>query len=486
MYSSNGLSVEDFSMSQMEEPAAGKQKQPRRDASISRRNFVRRTAAVAAFTIVPRHVLGGSGYVPPSRKLNIAGIGVGGQGGGDINNVATENIVALCDVDQTRAADTFKRFPKAAKYSDFRKMLEKEDKNIDAIVIATPDHVHAAATMMAIKMGKHVYCEKPLTYSVYEARKVTNTARQTGVATQMGNQGHSGEGIRLICEWIWDGAIGPVRQAHVWTTHAVWPQGMERPKETPPVPQTLDWDLWLGPAPYRPYNPAYLPMLWRGWWDFGTGALGDMGCHNLDPVFFALKLGYPTSIEASCSIFVPTVTWDKPFNTEAYPQASIVRYEFPQRDKLPPVEIIWYDGGLMPPRPKELEPGRRLGDKLGGAIFIGDKGTLICNSYGNEPRLIPETKMKNYQRPPKSIPRSPGHQREWVEACKGGKPAGSNFEYAGLLTEVVLLGNIAVRMSLQLQEKGVRLTYDPSGMKITNLPEANAFIQRQYRQGWTL
>jgi len=453
---------------------------------MNRRRFLGGAAGVAAFTMVPRHVLGGAGRTPPSEKLNIAGIGVGGQGGGDIDNLSSENIVALCDVDEKQAAETFKKFPNARRYKDFRVMLDKEHKNIDAVVVATPDHVHAAATMMAIKAGKHVYCEKPLTYSMYEAREVAKAAREAKVATQMGNQGHSGEGIRLICEWIWDGAIGTVREVHAWTTHAVWPQGMERPKETPPVPATLDWDLWLGPAPYRPYHPAYLPQLWRGWWDFGTGGLGDMGCHNLDPVFWALKLGNPTSVEASCSIFVPTVTWDKPFNNESYPQASIVRYEFPARGELPPVELTWYDGGLMPRRPPEVEPGLHLGDKLGGVIFVGDKGKLICGSYGSSPRLIPESRMKEYKRPAPSLPRSVGHHKEWVEACKGGKPAGSNFDYAGAMTEVILLGNIAVRMSLKTQEKGLRLAYDGPNMKITNLPEANEFMHRKYRDGWTL
>jgi predicted dehydrogenase len=454
--------------------------------SISRRGFVKAASTVAAFTVVPRHVLGAAGQPSANNKLNIAGIGVGGQGAGDIQNVSSENIVALCDVDRRQAADTFKKFPKARQYTDFRVMLEKEDKNIDAVVVATPDHVHAVATMMAIKMGKHVYCEKPLTHSMYEAREVAKAAREAKVATQMGNQGHSGEGIRLICEWIWDGAIGPVREAHIWTTHAVWPQGMQRPKETPPVPETLDWDLWLGPAPHRPYHPAYVPALWRGWWDFGTGGLGDMGCHNLDAAFWALKLGQPSSVEASCSIFVPTITWDKPFNTESYPQASIVRYEFPEREGMPPLELTWYDGGLMPRRPKELEPGRRLGDKLGGAIFIGDKGTLTSDSYANSPRLIPETRMKEYKRPARSLPRSVGHHKEWIEACKGGKPAGSNFDYAGPLTEMILLGNIAVRMSLKTQEKGLRLAYDGPNMRVTNLPEANEYMQRKYRDGWRL
>ncbi len=424
--------------------------------------------------------------MPPSGKLNIAGIGVGGQGAGDLMNLAGENIVALCDVDERQAGGTFNKFPNARKYKDFRVMLDKEHKNIDAVVVATPDHTHAVAAMAAIKAGKHVFCEKPLTHSMYEAREVAKAAREAKVATQMGNQGHSGEGIRLICEWIWDGAIGTVREVHAWTTHAVWPQGLERPKDAPPVPATLDWDLWLGPAPYRPYHPAYLPMLWRGWWDFGTGGLGDMACHNLDPVFWALKLGHPTGVEASCSIFVPTVTWDKPFNNESYPQASIVRYEFPARAELPPVELTWYDGGLMPRRPAEMDPGLRLGDKLGGVIFVGDKGKLICGSYGSSPRLIPESRMKEYKRPAQSIPRSVGHHKEWAEACKGGKPAGSNFDYAGHMTEVVLLGNIAVRMSLKTQDKGLRLAYDGPNMKITNLPEANEFIHRKYRDGWTL
>ncbi len=453
---------------------------------MSRRRALGAAASLAAWTIVPRHVLGGAGYIPPSEKLNIAGIGVGGQGAGDIQNVSSENIVALCDVDRAHAAQTFKRHPNARAYSDFRVMLETEGKNIDAVVVATPDHTHAAATMMAIKMGKHVYCEKPLTHSMYEAREIVKAAREAGVATQMGNQGHAGEGIRLICEWIWDGAIGPVREVHAWTTHAVWPQGLERPKETPPVPETLDWDLWLGPAPWRPYHPAYAPALWRGWWDFGTGGLGDMGCHNLDPVFWALKLGAPTSVEASCSIFVPTITWDKPFNTESYPQASIVRYEFPAREGMPALDLTWYDGGLMPPRPRELEDGRSMGDKLGGVIFVGDKGKIMCGSYGNAPRLIPESRMREYKRPDKTIPRSVGQHKEWIEACKQGKPAGSNFDYAGPLTEMVLLGNVAVRMSLQLQAKGLKLSYDGGSMRVTNLPEANAYMRRIYRDGWTL
>jgi hypothetical protein len=458
-----------------------KQVDNKQNASLdfSRRRFLQVAAgASTAFTILPRHVLGGGGFKAPSEKLNIAGIGAAGMAAVDLKNVSGENIVALCDVDWKHAAETFQLYPQAEKFKDFREMLEKR-KDIDAVVVATPDHIHAPASMMAIKMGKHVYCEKPLTHTVYEARRVAEEARKAGVATQLGNQGHSGEGIRLICEWIWDGAIGQVRQVEAWTTHAVWPQGLDRPKETPPVPDTLDWDLWLGPAPQRPYHPAYLPMLWRGWLDFGTGAAGDAVCHILDPVFTALKLGHPESVEASCSYFVPVVTWDKTFNKESYPQASLLRYEFPRRGDLPPLELNWYDGGLMPRRPKELEENRRMGDQYGGVIFIGDKGKLMCGCYGDNPRLIPETRMQEYKRPPKTLPRLAGHHQDWLQACKGGQPAGSNFSYGGLLTETALIGNVALRVRK-------KLLWDGPNLKFTNAPEANDYLHYEYRNGWTL
>ena len=437
---------------------------------INRRQFLGGTAAtVAAFTIVPRHVLGGTGKTPPSEKLNIAGIGVGGMGKNNIDAVSSENIVALCDVDDKYAAKTFEKYPKAKKYRDFRRMLEKQ-KDIDAVIIATPDHTHAVIAVEAMKRGKHVYCQKPLTRTVYEARVLTEAARNDKVATQMGNQGHSGEGVRLICEWIWDGAIGPVREVHAWTNRPVWPQGIDRPKETPPVPPTLDWNLWLGPAPYRPYHPAYLPFKWRGWWDFGTGALGDMACHVIDPIFAALKLRYPTSVEASST----------KVNSETAPLASIVRYQFPARGDMPPVKLTWYDGGLMPPRPQELEPARRLNRGGSGVIFVGDKGKLMCGEYGDGPRLIPEAKMKEYERPPKTIPRVIGtHEQDWVRACKGGKPACSNFDYAGPLTETVVMGNLAIR-------SGKKLDWDGQNMKVTNVPEANEYVHYKYRQGWNL
>jgi predicted dehydrogenase len=442
---------------------------------INRRQFLGGAAAVAAFTIVPRYVLGGPRQIPPSEKLNIAGIGIAGRGADVLDGVKSQNIVALCDVDWKHAAGTFNRFPNAKKYRDFRKMLEEEDKNIDAVTVATPDHVHAAASIMAIKMGKHVYCEKPLTHSVYEARKVAEAAREHKVATQMGNQGQASEETRLMCEYIWDGAIGPVREVHVWTDrpsqglfNVYWPQGVDRPKEEPPVPEWLDWDLWLGPAPYRPYHSCYLPFAWRGWWDFGTGALGDIGCHSLDPVFRALKLGHPTTVEAACTLV----------NKETYPVASTVHYQFPARGDMPPVKLTWYDGGLRPPRPDELEDGQEMG--TGGTLFVGDKGKMLRH------RLIPESRMKEYGKPPQKIPRSPGHFEEWIEACKGGKPAGSNFDHAGLLAEVVLLGNVALRVELREKLTRMKLLWDGPNMKITNLPEANQFLQREYRKGWTL
>jgi len=440
------------------------------NTKISRRRFMSSAAGVAAFTIVPRHVLGGPGQTPPSEKLNIAGIGVGGRGGSDIGAVSNgNNIVALCDVDEKQASGTFKKFPDAKVYKDFRRMLEKEEKNIDAVVVATPDHIHAVASMMAIKMGKHVYTEKPLTHSVYEARKLTAAARKYKVATQMGNQGRAGDGMRLICEWIWDGAIGDVREVHAWTNRPIWPQGIGRPEDTPPVPATLDWDLWLGPAPERPYNPAYMPFKWRGWWDFGTGALGDMACHIIDAPFLALKLGYPTSVRA-----VSTEV-----NNETAPLASVIEYQFPARGGMPPVKLVWYDGELRPPLPADAKPGRRLGSRNGGTLFVGDKGNLACGCYGRSPRLVPETMMKEYQRPAETLPRSVGHHKEWIEACKGGKPAGSNFDYSGPLTETVLLGNLAIR-------SGKPLEWDGANMKVTNVPEANDYVRREYRKGWTL
>ncbi len=435
---------------------------------LSRRAFIGAAAGVAAFTIVPRHVLGGPGHVPPSEKLNIAAIGAGGRGSGDIDGVSSENIVALCDVDARRASKKYEEFPNAVKYSDYRVMLEKEQNNIDAVVVATPDHVHAPASMMAMKMGKHVYCEKPLTHTIHEARMMTETARKYKVATQMGNNGHSSESIRFVCEWIWSGAIGPVREVHTWSDRPIWPQGIDRPEEEHEVPETLDWDLWLGPAPVRPYNKIYAPFKWRGWWDFGTGALGDMGCHIIDAAFWALKLGHPTSIKAMTT----------PVNSETAPSASIIEYLFPPRADMPAVKLFWYDGGLKPTLPDELEANRKLSNN--GLIFVGDEGKIVSGGYGSGARLIPESKMQGFQQPEKTIPRiEGGHHQDWIRACKGGKPACSNFDYAGPLTEMVLLGNLAIRA-------GRKLYWDGPNMRVTNYPEANQFVRCSYRDGWTL
>jgi hypothetical protein len=445
-----------------------------RKPKISRRGFMGAAATAAAFTIVPRHVLGGARHVPPSEKLNIAGVGIGGRGEGDLDEVGSENICALCDVDDKYAARVFKKYPNAKKYNDFSKMLD-EEKSIDAVVIATPDHNHAVVSMAAIKRGKHVYCEKPLAHSIYEVRKVTEAARQAGVATQLGNQGQASEATRLVCEFIWAGAIGPVHEVHSWCNRPISPRGIERPKDTPPVPETLNWDLWLGPAPYRPYNPCYLPFTWRGWWDFGSGVLGDIGCHQFVSIFRALKLGYPTSVEACSSNFYEPAA----VTEETAPKASIVRYDFPAREGMPPVKLAWYDGGLMPARPDELEEGLHFGEPDDN-LYIGEKGKILGH------RLLPESRSKEYGKPPRVLPRSPGHHKEWINACKGGEPAGSNFDVAGPLTEVVLLGNVAVRMGQQLYEKGLKLYYDGPNMKVTNLPEANKYIRSEYREGWTL
>jgi predicted dehydrogenase len=447
--------------------------------AMGRRSFLAGAAGAAAFLAVPRHVLGGRGFLPPSERPNIAGIGIGGQGGWDLDQLKDlTHVGALCDVDSEYAAHTFKKYPDAKQYRDYRILLDQE-KSLDAVVIATPDHQHAIISMAAIKAGKHVYCEKPLTRTVYEARALAKAAREAKVATQMGNQGMAFEGNRLMIEWLQDGAIGPVREAHVWSdrpTHKgkknlYWAQGIDRPKDTPPVPPTLDWDLWLGPAPYRPYHPAYAPFRWRGWWDFGSGGLGDMGIHNIAPVFAALKLGCgPTSVCASST----------PVYEETLPLACVVHYEFPAREGMPPLKLHWYDGGVLPPRPEELEDGREL-DHEDGAILIGDQGKMLIEGWGGErPLLIPASRMKEYRQPPKTLPRSIGHHKEWVEASKGNGTTRSSFDFAGPLTEAVLLGTVSVRLG------GRKLDWDSANLKVTNLPEANGHLHYEYRKGWSL
>ena len=444
----------------------------KKEDKITRREFMGKAAATAAaFTIVPRYVLGGTEYTAPSDKLNIACVGIGGKGHSDVHGVSSENIYALCDVDDVKAAETYKDFPKAKRYTDFRKMLEKE-KEIDAVTVTTPDHNHAVVAIAAMDLGKHVYVQKPLTHTVEEARKLAEKAKEYNLVTQMGNQGHAGEGGRLINEWIWDGAIGDVYEVHVWTNRPIWPQGIPRPETIPSVPLSLDWNQWLGPAKWRPYHPAYAPFAWRGWLDFGTGSLGDMGAHLIDHPYWALKMEYPDTVQASSS----------PINDETYPSTSMVTYEFPARNNMVPVKMIWYDGGLTPPRPKDIEPGRKMGDDGGGVLFVGTKGKMMCSTYGNNPRIIPETKMKEYKRPPKSIPRSLGIREEWIDAIKGGPATTSNFQYASKLTETMLLGCIALRVA----DNKTILEWDGGKGQFTNLDEANGFLHKEYRDGWTL
>jgi len=445
--------------------------------NMSRRRFLAAGTATAAATIVSSHVLGGAKNTPPSDKLNIAGIGIGGMGGHNIRQLRSENIVALCDVDHgARAGRLFKTFPKAKVYKDYRVMLEKQ-KDIDAVVVGTPDHTHAVVTMAAIKAGKHAYTQKPLTHDVYEARMLARAAKEAKVSTQMGIQGHSRDSARIICEWIWSGAIGEVREIDAWCSLSYYPWGHagwstrwgRRPKDTPPVPATLDWDLWIGPAPMRPYHPAYHPGVWRAWLDFGNGMMGDRGAHTLDPVFWAMKLTAPTSIEAT----------SLGLNPDTHPLASIVTYQFPARGDMPPVKLTWYEG-LRPPRPAELEDGRIMGDREGGVVFKGSKGKLMCGTYGNVPRIIPESRMKEIGRPKQTIERVRGsHEQDWARACKQGKPAGAHFGYSGPLTEICMLGNVARRMD-------ARIEWDAANIKVTNLPAANKLVRTQYRKGWSL
>jgi predicted dehydrogenase len=461
---------------------ANKENPGKKGTALTRREFLGSTATAAAgLMIVPRHVLGGRGVQAPSDTLNIGCVGVGGKGTSDIWAVSTQNIVALADADDTQMAGFLKneetkpelqpKYDKANKYRDFRQMLDKE-KDIDAITVSTPDHTHAVIAMTAIKMKKHVFVQKPLTHTVMEARLLAQEAKKQNIVSQMGNQGHSKEGARLICEWIWDGAIGNVAEVHVWTNRPIWPQGIDAPKEIPSVPPTLDWDVWLGPAAWRPYHPAYLPFVWRGWWDFGTGAIGDMGAHLIDQPFWALKLGYPTTVQASST----------KYTKDSYPLAEIITYQFPARGKMPPVKMVWYDGGLMPPRPAAIEDGRLMGDDGGGVLFVGDRGLLMCSTYGENPRLLPEKLMQDYKRPDKTIPRSPGITEEWIAAIKAGKKSTTDFEYSGLLTEAMLLGNVALRM----KDQKTALQWDGVKMQVTNLPEANKYIHKEYRQGWSL
>ena len=445
----------------------------------TRRNFLGTAGALGAGLSAEALAKAGVWIAPASgawerrsanEKINVALIGAGGRGGSNTAGVdrADGNIFALCDVDDITLKKASAKHPKAKTYHDFRKMLE-EEKTIDAVAVSTPDHQHASASIMAMRMGRHCYCEKPLTHDVWEARKMTELAREKKLATQMGNGGHSGETIRRCVELIQSGAIGKVREAHSWSNRPIWPQAIPRPKSTPPVPEHLDWDLWLGTAPERPYHPAYHPFKWRGWWDFGTGALGDMACHIVDHPFWALNLGYPTSVEGICDVRMP----------ETGPRWSVVTFEFPARGDMPPVTFKWWDGskdGVLHQPPKELSHGFKI--PKNGTLFVGEKGTLLSPHGRGGPILLPEEKFKDFEQPKPSIPRSPGHYVEWLNAIKGeGKP-GSNFDYAGPLSEVILLGCIACQVEGKIEWNG-------GEMKAGN-GKAQALVKREYRKGWEI
>jgi predicted dehydrogenase len=497
---------------------------------LSRRQFLA-AASAATVTIVPRHILGGAGHVAPSGKINLAFVGVGSQGLRVLLSFLRHKdvqAVAVCDPNKGSAdypqwsrgefrdgvrrllgtdsgweslspdkpirltpsltahsglagrepcqkiVDAYYAAQKrsgesrgCAAYADFRELLDKE-KDVDAVVVCTTDALHAAVAVAAMKKGKHVFCQKPMAHTVYEARRMAEVARETGVATQVAVGNQASEDTRRLCEWLADGAIGPVRQVHNWSSRPFWPQGLDRPEESHPVPEGLDWDLWLGPAPERPFHRTYAPFVWRGWHDFGGGALGDMGNYSFDTIFRALKLEAPSSVEASSSRR----------HAETFPQASLIHLNFPARGELPPVRLTWYDGGLKPPRPDELEDDQPLAEE--GLLFVGDRGAILCGFNGRRPQLIPAAKMKAYKQPPPTLPRSPGNDREWLDACAGGKARpGANFEFSGAVNEALLLGNVALRT-------GQRLVWDRANLKAANLPAAEQYISPKRRQGWAL
>jgi predicted dehydrogenase len=434
---------------------------------ITRRGFLKGAAIGGFGLLILRDSRMAFGY-EANDTLNIAIIGAGGKGDHNLHAIAGEkqNIVALCDVRDEVTANLSKEFPKAKIYADYRKMLSQMHKQIDAVMVSTPDHTHAPAAVMAMTMGKHVYCEKPLTHSIYEARVMRDTARKYKVATQMGNQGSAENGLREAVEVIQSGAIGQVKELHVWSNRPVWPQGLERFKDTPPVPSNLHWDLWLGTAPKRPYHPEYQPFKWRGWFDFGTGAVGDMGCHTFNTAFRALDLRNPISVQAEVH--------DK--TNESYPKSSIITFVFPQRGNLAPLKMKWYDGGLKPPA--DLIDGRDLPGS--GVVYIGEKGKIFSpDDYGARYELLPKADFANFKPPAQTLPRSPGHYAEWVRACKGGEAAFSNFDFASAITETLLLGNLAIIT-------GEPIYWDPANLKAINCAKADYWINPPYREGWSL
>lgn len=462
--------------------------------SKSRREFVKNASITAsAFFIVPRHVLG-RGFIAPSDKLNIAGIGIGGKGESDLAEFAKSphvNIISLCDVDDRQAVKSRASFPKAKYYKDYREMLEKEGKHIDAVSVSTPDHTHAVATLNAMQLGKHVYVQKPLTHTIHEARTLTLAARKYKVVSQMGNQGASGWGVRKMQEWYKAGLIGDATSIHCWTNRPIWPQGFGKPTGKDEVPKELDWDLWLGPNQWEAYHKEFVPFNWRGYPSFGTGALGDMGCHIIDPVFKTAGLGYPSEVECSV-VNLYQEMWNASYHPDSFPAASSLKLKFPGKEGKPDVNLYWTDGGIMPERPEELGPDEQMGDWGGGAIITGTKGKMMCSTYGENPTLLPTSRTKEVNIP-ETLTRVPeGHYVQWVNASMAGygkKELSSPFDYAGPLTETILMGNLALSSWNIKDAKGSfpgrkKLLWDAQNMKITNFDEANKFVKKEYRKGY--
>lgn len=446
---------------------------------MSRRNFIKKGAlAAVGFSVVPNAVFGKKlGHTAPSDKLNILGVGIGGRGASVLRGVSSQNIIGLCDVDWKYAGHVFDDYPKAKRFNDYRRMYDAMLKDADAVVVATADHTHAIIAADAMTAGKHVYCEKPLTHSVYESRLLTNLAKQKKVATQMGNQGASEEGVRKICNWIWNGEIGEVTRVDTFTDRPIWPQGLARPELDMPVPDTLNWDAFIGPAPYRPYNSIYTPWNFRGWWDFGTGALGDMACHILHPVFKGLNLKYPSKVQGSSTLLL----------TDSCPQAQHVKFVFPARDNMPKVampEVVvnWYDGGLLPERPENLPAGVNLNDNGGACIFYGTKDVLVCGCYGRHPYLL---SGRNPEVPERCRVINDSHEMDWVRACKESPEtrvkSASDFSEAGPFNEMVVMGVLAVRLQGLNQE----LEWDGENMRFTNIPD-DATLRTVIADGFTI
>lgn len=469
----------------------------------NRRDFIKTSAiAAAAFMIVPRHVLGGTGYLAPSDRLLVAGIGVGGKGQSDLDmfyKSGKADIAFLCDVDDRRAATSVKAFPKAKYYKDWREMLDKEHKNFDAVSVSTPDHNHAIQALAAMQLGKHVYVQKPLTHDIYEARILTAAAKKYKVVTQMGNQGASNDGPRQMKEWYEAGLIGDVHTVYAWTNRPVWPQGIPWPNKKAEIPKELDWDLWLGTAPEKDYVDKLVPFNWRGWWDYGTGALGDMGCHLIEAPFSVLNLKYAKEVQASVgSVYVDE--FKRGYFPESCPPSSHVTLKFPKTDKTKgDVTLHWMDGGIQPERPEELEANETFGDGGNGTLFIGTKGKMMAETYSANPKLLPLSKNKGIKVAPKyaRVPDGAnGHYKQWVEAAIAGygkQEVSSPFEIAGPLTEALLMANLAIR-SFDVQKtvngktsypgRYMKMLWDNDNMKVTNFDEANQFVKREYRKGW--